>query len=116
MGGPPRPPLSNQVRLFPNIRGSPVMKRRTFLQLSIPLATGLVLPACKRIVGSVESPVLPLVLQGGRSFFEGRWQVMDIGIDDAGKLRFGVNLRGAETLNVSGRIVSPGFIDILADN
>jgi N-acyl-D-aspartate/D-glutamate deacylase len=41
---------------------------------------------------------------------------MDIGIDDAGKLRFGSELRGTETLNINGRVVSPGFIDILADN
>jgi N-acyl-D-aspartate/D-glutamate deacylase len=92
------------------------MKRRTFLQLSIPLAAGLALPACKRIEGSVESPLLPLVLRGGRSFFEGRWQAMDIGIDAAGKLRLGMDLRGVEMLNVNGRVVSPGFIDILADN
>jgi N-acyl-D-aspartate/D-glutamate deacylase len=92
------------------------MKRRTFLQMSIPLAAGLVLPACKRIEGSIEKPVLPLVLRGGRSFADGRWQRMDVGIDDAGKLRFGSDLRGIETLNVSGRVVSPGFIDILADN
>src|SRR5829696_6411984 len=92
------------------------MKRRTFLQLSIPLAASLALPACKRIEGSVEKPVLPLVLRGGRSFFGGRWKTMDIGIDALGKLRFGSEMRGVETLNVSGRVVSPGFIDILADN
>ena len=92
------------------------MKRRTFLQMSIPVAAGLVLPACKRIEGSVEKPVWATVLKRGRSFFDGRWQVIDIGIDDAGKLHFGSDLLGAETLNVSGRVVSPGFIDILADN
>jgi len=92
------------------------MNRRTFLQLSIPLVAGLALPACKRIQGSVEKPLLPLVLHGGRAFFNGRWQNIDIGIDAAGKLRFGSDLRGNETLNVSGRVVSPGFIDILADN
>jgi len=92
------------------------MKRRTFLQMSIPLAAGLVLPACKRIEGSIEKPVLPLVLRGGRSFFEGRWQTIDVGIDESGRLRFGTDLRGTETLNVSGRVVSAGFIDILADN
>src|SRR5215207_1777256 len=81
------------------------MKRRTFLQMSIPLAVGL-----------IQKPVLPLVLRGGKSFFEGRWQTIDIGIDAAGKLRFGSEMRGVETLNVSGRVVSPGFIDILADN
>lgn len=92
------------------------MKRRTFLQISIPVAASLVLPACKRIEGSIEKPVLPIVLRGGRSFVDGRWQAMDIGIDDAGRLRFGTALRGTETLNVSGRVVSPGFIDVLADN
>jgi N-acyl-D-aspartate/D-glutamate deacylase len=92
------------------------MKRRTFLQMSIPVAAGLALPACTRIEGSIEKPLLPLVLQGGRAFVQGRWQTIDIGIDDAGKLRFGTAFRGIETVNVSGRVVSPGFIDILADN
>jgi N-acyl-D-aspartate/D-glutamate deacylase len=41
---------------------------------------------------------------------------MDVGIDEEGKLRFGSALRGVETLDVTGRVVSPGFIDILADN
>lgn len=91
------------------------MKRRTFLQISLPAAASLALPACKRIEGSVEKSILPLVLRGGRVFFNGRWQVMDVGIDEAGKLRFG-DVRGIETLDVTGRVVSPGFIDILADN
>ena len=93
------------------------MKRRTFLQLSIPLAAAsLALPACKRIEGSVEKPLLPLVLRGGRSFIDGQWRTVDVGIDDAGKLRFGLELRGTEMLNVPGRVIAPGFIDILADN
>jgi hypothetical protein len=68
--------------------------------MSIPFAVGLVLPVCKRIEGSIEKPNLPIVLRGGRSFLDGRWQTMDIGIDDAGRLRFGTDLRGTETLNV----------------
>jgi len=93
------------------------MRRRTFLQISLPLAAAsLALPACKRIEGSVEKPILPLVLQGGRSFVDGQWRTTDIGIDQAGKLRLGLNLRGIETLNVNGRVISPGFVDILADN
>lgn len=93
------------------------MKRRTFLQMSIPLAAAtLALPACKRIEGSVEKPLLPLVLRGGRSFIDGQWRTVDVGIDEAGKLRFGIDLRGTETLNITGRVISPGFIDILADN
>ena len=92
------------------------MNRRTFLELSLPFAAGLALPACTRIEGSVEKPLFPLVLRGGRAFFNNRWQTIDIAIDDAGKLRFGNDLRGKEVLNVSGRVVAPGFIDILADN
>lgn len=92
------------------------MKRRTFLQLSIPVAASLVLPACKRIQGSVEKPILTFVLTAGRAFYEDRWQQIDIGIDNEGKLHFGPELRGTETIDVSGRVVSPGFIDILADN
>lgn len=92
------------------------MKRRTFLQMSLPLAASLALPACKRIEGSVEKPVLPLVLRGGRVFFNDRWQTLDVGIDEAGKLRFAGDFRGLETIDVTGRVVSPGFIDILADN
>jgi N-acyl-D-aspartate/D-glutamate deacylase len=85
--------------------------------MSLPLAAAsLALPACKRIEGSVEKPLLPLVLQGGRSFVDGQWRTIDIGIDEAGKLRLGLNLRGIETLNVNGRVISPGFVDILADN
>ena len=64
------------------------MKRRTFLKMSIPLAAAtFALPACKRIEGSVEKPVLPLILRGGRVFYNNRWQTMDVGIDGAGKLR-----------------------------
>jgi len=85
--------------------------------MSIPLAAAsLALPACKRIEGSVEKPLLPLVLRGGRSFIDGQWRTIDIGIDEAGKLRLGLNLRGVETLDVTGRVISPGFVDILADN
>ena len=92
------------------------MKRRAFLQLSIPVAASLVLPACKRIEGSVEKPVLSLVLKGGRVFYDSRLQNIDVGIDKDGKLHLGNDLIGTETLNVSGRVVAPGFIDILADN
>ena len=84
--------------------------------MSLPLAASLALPACKRIEGSVEKPVLPLVLRGGRAFVNDRWRTMDIGIDEAGKLRLEGDLRGIETIDLSGRVVSPGFIDILADN
>jgi len=52
------------------------MKRRTFLQLSVPLAAGLALPACKRAVGSVELEALPIVLTGGKVFYQKKWQTI----------------------------------------
>jgi N-acyl-D-aspartate/D-glutamate deacylase len=92
------------------------MKRRTFLQLSLPALAALELPACTRTVGYVEPQTLPLVLQGGKVFYKGKWQTLDIGVDSSGKMRLGNQLRGTESVNVSGKIVSPGFVDILADN
>ena len=92
------------------------MKRRTFLQLSLPVVAGLTLPACKRAVGFVEPEALPLVLQGGRVFYQNKWQTLSVGVDAHGRLHLGNDLRGGETINVSGKIVSPGFIDVLADN
>ena len=59
---------------------------------------------------------LAFLLKGGKAFLDGRWSVTDIGVDQDGKLRFGNGLEAAEVLDVSGKIISPGFIDVLADN
>jgi N-acyl-D-aspartate/D-glutamate deacylase len=92
------------------------MKRRTFLQLSVPFVALSTLPACKRVVGSVEPLALPIVLQNGKVFYKNKWQTLSVGIDVQGRIRLGTDLRGVETVNVSGKVVSPGFVDILADN
>lgn len=84
--------------------------------MSIPVAAGLALPACKRIQGSVEPPGVSLVLRGGKSFYQNRWQTIDVGIDFSGRLRFGNNLPSQHVLDVKDRVIAPGFIDILADN
>jgi len=65
---------------------------------------------------STPTPDLKLVLRGGRAFHGGKWQTGDIGIDGAGKIRLGGNLKAAEILDVTKKVVAPGFIDILADN
>ena len=61
--------------------------------MSIPVAAGLVLPACKRIqgsAGSAEPSSLAMVLRGGKAFYQNRWQQIDVGIDFNGRLRFGI--------------------------
>lgn len=59
-----------------------------------------------------------LVLRKGRVFHEGSWQILDIGIDPGGRLKIGPpeTLQAADIIQVADRIISPGFIDILADN
>jgi len=57
------------------------MKRRTFLQLSIPFAVALDFPTCGRFIESVQPQALSLVLHGGKVFYQGKWQTIDVGID-----------------------------------
>ena len=89
------------------------MKRRSFIRMLA--ATGLARPAWVRHL-AVSDRELALLLRGGRLYREGYWSSADIGVDQEGKLRFGSDLRAAEVIDVAGKIVSPGFIDVLADN
>jgi N-acyl-D-aspartate/D-glutamate deacylase len=83
------------------------MKRRQLLGMVAPLVAAR---------WALVEPDLKLVLRGGRWFSEGRWQTGDIGVDAAGKLRFGTDLGAPVVLDIAGRVVAPGFVDILADN
>ncbi len=90
------------------------MERRTFLGITGTVAAGLLLGAPRFLT----SNVFETVLRGGKCFYLNQWQVLDIGIDAAGKLVFAPlnTLTGTTVIDVSGKIVSAGFIDILADN
>lgn len=100
------------------------MKRRTFLGMALPVAAiGVTALDCRERggVNSVSSnnvlgPDLKLVLRGGKFFSGGKWQLRDIGIDANGKLFLGDSLRATEVLDVTNKVIAPGFIDILADN
>ncbi len=92
------------------------MKRRTFIKVATPVAASLILPGCRPAVIVAEGTAVKLALRGGKFFSQGKWQTVDIGIDASGKLKFGDNLRADETLHVEGKIIAPGFVDILADN
>lgn len=88
------------------------MKRRTFLQRSAALtiaATGF---------GWSQDNGLSVVLRGGKCFADGAWKQPDVGIDRAGKLVIAEagTLQAPEIVNLDGKVISPGFIDILTDN
>lgn len=85
------------------------MKRRSFVGL---LAAATLGPGR----AMVQDRALALLLRGGRVFRGGRWSIADVGIDNTGLLRFGPGLTARESVDVTGRVVAPGFIDILADN
>ncbi len=93
------------------------MKRRAFIKTAGALAVLSGGPALARISFQDKSKI-KTVLRGGRSFYQNSWQVLDIGIDQVGKLKIGTlnSIQAAETIDVTGKFVSPGFIDILADN
>lgn len=88
------------------------MKRRAFVGMMAAATLG---PSHVRARVSTER-ALAVILRGGRMYRGGRWLVADLGVDESGLLRFGPGLTALETFDVSGKVVSPGFIDILADN
>jgi N-acyl-D-aspartate/D-glutamate deacylase len=93
------------------------LNRKDFLKLSGAAIAGLVFP--KATFGrSLQDKNLKTVLRGGKSFYQNKWQQLDVGIDQYGKLLIGSlnSLSAPQVIDVTGKIVSPGFIDILADN
>lgn len=94
------------------------MKRRSFIKTASVLTASIAVGSAFAKISFQDKVKIKWVLRGGKSFYQNAWQVLDIGIDESGKLRIGPinSLRAAEVMNVPGKIISPGFIDILADN
>lgn len=91
------------------------MRRRSFIQKSVSAA--LLFPAAAYRV-SAQSSVKPvLVLAGGRYWFDKKWQSFPLGISQTGEL---ILLKEKPSdvaeIDVTGKVIAPGFIDILADN
>ena len=94
------------------------MKRRSFIKTAAVLATALTAKPAWAGISFQDTAKIRSVLRGGKSFYQDAWQILDVGILESGRLIVGpVNsIKTAEIIDVSGKIVSPGFIDILADN
>lgn len=90
--------------------------RRDFLKVLGMSAGALCLDWTKAAAAQASDTELVYVLKGGNCYIDGSLRVSDVGIKSDGRLLLGSNLVGKETIDVSGKIVSPGFIDILADN
>jgi len=88
------------------------VKRRSFVGW---LAAATLGPLRVRARVSSER-ALTLLLRGGRVYRGGKLAITDVAIDDAGLIRLGSGLTARETIDATGKVVAPGFIDILADN
>lgn len=94
------------------------MRRRSFLKSAGILGVALSAdwPALASV--SIQEPSLKRVISGSKAYLEDRWQVIDAGVDQHGRLKLGPpgSLQAEEIIELPDRIISPGFIDILADN
>src|SRR4051812_3990164 len=95
------------------------MKRRLFLKKAGVLTAGI--SSSVSTLANISFPGasdIKIVLRGGKCFYENKWQVLDIGINAKGRLKISQpsSIQGDEIIDVTNKIVSPGFIDILSDN
>ena len=92
------------------------MDRRTFLT-STAHAALLAGAQSRPLLARTPATPLRLALTNARCFLDGAWQHTTVGITTRGTLALGVRVPpDVRTIDVAGRVVSPGFIDILADN
>ena len=95
----------------------PIYSRRNFLKACGLATAALCSDALRSATIKVASPEVEYVLRGGQTYIDGRWCSCDIGITPRGRLVVSKSpIPCHYVINVSGRVVSPGFIDILADN
>ena len=94
--------------------------RRDFIKKSAVLAAASVAANssfAQLIPTESEEMVYDYVIQNGLVYHERKLQSLFVGIDGFGKLKIsGIPLKGQQIIDATDKIVSPGFIDILADN
>jgi hypothetical protein len=109
------------------LRAGPELSRRDILKLSSscvlaailgdPLSRVILRPGAKRAILDRSRGDFRMVIKKASAFWRGRWGTPDIGISEAGKLTISETpLSGELVLDAAGKVVSPGFIDVLGDN
>lgn len=93
------------------------MNRREAIN-RLSLSTAAVLTGCLSSTSkpSSEGDTFPIVIENGKVFTDGKLLLRNVGITAEGRIHLSESpLAGAEVIDAAGCIVSPGFIDILAD-
>lgn len=97
-----------------------VISRRAALQNMVAWSGSVVLPGCApqpAAEAQVPAERLSWVIRNGRVFVNGGFKKMTVGIAPDGTLRLSDGpLTGERTWDATGKVVSPGFIDILGDD
>ena len=90
--------------------------RRDFLKKAALSTAGLALLQLPFVKAADNQP--QIILRGGRAFIDNKWQTPDIGILTNGRLLISpkIDAPQAEVIDCTGKVVSQGFVDILADN
>lgn len=93
------------------------ISRRTFLKTCGWTSAALFSSATRGAIMQASGPEVEFVLRGGRTWVDGRWCHCDIGVTSKGRLVVSRQpVYCNHIIDVTGKVVSPGFIDILADN
>jgi N-acyl-D-aspartate/D-glutamate deacylase len=94
--------------------------RRDFLKKSAVLAAATAVSTnslAQLIPDEEEEIIYDYVIENGDVFVDRKFQKLFVGIDGFGKLKISKTpLKGQQIIDAADKIVSPGFVDILADN
>lgn len=95
------------------------IKRRDALKKLAVLGTGaLVLPTLALpVVGQDKADTYKLVIKNGKVYTQGQIKEVFVGITQDNKIKLSeAPLQGRKEIDATGKVVSQGFVDILADN
>ncbi|MEZ4922569.1 MAG: twin-arginine translocation signal domain-containing protein [Crocinitomicaceae bacterium] len=93
--------------------------RRDFLKKSAVLAAATAVSnhSFAQLFPDEEEIIYEYAIENGDVFSDRKFQKLFVGIDSNGRLKLSKTpLKAKQIIDASGKIVSPGFVDILADN